>query len=86
MQNESTYQEVSKWAAEKREKLSALLQQLDVNSMQDINDLFKDMIGAFLENSLEGELDDHLGYTKYDYRNKTTDKVGGCGQKAGQSV
>jgi putative transposase len=59
--------------AAKREKLTALLQQLDVNSMQDINDLFKDMIGAFLENGLEGELDDHLGYTKYDYRNKSTD-------------
>ena len=36
--------------AAKREKLTALLQQLDVNSMQDFNDLFKDMIGAFLEN------------------------------------
>ena len=59
--------------AAKREKLTALLQQFDVNSMQDINDLFKDMIGAFLENGLEGELDDHLGYTKYDYRNKSTD-------------
>ena len=59
--------------AAKREKLTALLQQLDVNSMQDINDLFKDMIGAFLENGLEGELDDHLGYSKYDYRNKSTD-------------
>ena len=59
--------------AAKREKLTALLQQLDVNSMQDFNDLFKDMTGAFLENGLEGELDDHLGYTKYDYRNKSTD-------------
>jgi len=59
--------------AAKREKLTALLQQFDVNSMQDINDLFKDMISAFLENGLEGELDDHLGYTKYDYRNKSTD-------------
>ena len=33
--------------AAKREKLTALLQQLDVNSMQDINDLFKDMIEYF---------------------------------------
>ena len=27
-------------------------------------------IGEMLENGLEGELDDELGYTKYDYRNK----------------
>ena len=26
-----------------------------------------------LENGLEGELDEDLGYTKYDYRNKETD-------------
>ena len=28
------------------------------------------MVGEMLENGLEGELDDELGYTKYDYRNK----------------
>jgi hypothetical protein len=30
----------------------------------------KEMIGAVLENGLEGELDYGLGYSKYDYRNK----------------
>ena len=28
------------------------------------------MVGEMLENGLDGELDDELGYTKYDYRNK----------------
>ena len=31
------------------------------------------MVGEVLENGLEAELDDKLGYTKYDYRNKDTD-------------
>lgn len=31
------------------------------------------MVGAVLENGLEGELDEELGYSKYDYRNKKTD-------------
>ena len=31
------------------------------------------MTGTFLENSLEGELEEELGYTKYDYKNKATD-------------
>ena len=57
----------------KREKMSNLLQELKVNSMEDIHDLFKEMIGTFLENGLEGELDEELGYTKYDYKNKATD-------------
>ena len=59
--------------AAKREKMSNLLQELNVNSMGDIQDLFKEMIGTFLENGLEGELDEELGYTKYDYKNKATD-------------
>lgn len=31
------------------------------------------MAGEVLENGLEAELDDELGYSKYDYRNKDTD-------------
>ena len=57
----------------KREKMSSLLQELKVSSMDDIHDLFKEMIGTFLENGLEGELDEELGYSKYDYKNKMTD-------------
>ena len=41
--------------------------------MQDINDLFKEMVGTFLEHGLEDELEEELGYSKYDYRNKSTD-------------
>lgn len=54
-------------------KMVELLQSMDVKSMDDIRDLFKEMIGSFLQNGLEGELEEELGYTKYDYRNKTTD-------------
>ena len=43
---------------------------LDVKSFDDLKDVFKLMVGEMLENGLEGELDDELGYTKYDYRNK----------------
>ena len=59
--------------AAKRAKMGALLQELQVNSMQDINDLFKEMVGTFLEHGLEAELEEELGYSKYDYRNKSTD-------------
>ena len=31
------------------------------------------MVGEVLENGLEAELDDELGYSKYDYRNKDTE-------------
>ena len=35
--------------------------------------MFKETIAEFMENGLEAELDDELGYSKYDYKNKDTD-------------
>ena len=35
-----------------------------------MKDVFKMTVGKMLENGLDGELDDELGCTKYDYRNK----------------
>ena len=41
--------------------------------MQDINDLFKEIAGTFFEHGLEAELNEELGYSEYDCRNKSTD-------------
>lgn len=46
--------------------------EMQVKDMSDINSLFKEMVGDILENGLEAELDEELGYSKYDYRNKDT--------------
>ncbi len=45
----------------------------NIGSMDDIQNLFKETIAEFMENGLEAELDDELGYSKYDYKNKNTD-------------
>lgn len=58
----------------RRDKIRALLQESNITSMEDIQNLFKETIAEFMENSLEAELDESLGYSKYDYRNKDTDK------------
>jgi len=62
-------------AAEKarKEQLLTLLSTLNVTKVEDFQGLYKDMVGAFLESGLEAELDDELGYGKYDYRPKETD-------------
>ena len=57
----------------RKAKVRELMQELDINDMSDINALFKEFVGDILENGLEAELDDELGYSKYDYRNKDTD-------------
>jgi putative transposase len=57
----------------RKEKLRELMSQLDIKDFSDINSLFKEMVSDILENGLEAELEDELGYSKYDYRNKETD-------------
>ena len=58
---------------ERKEKLREFLQLLDVEDYSDLRSVFKEMVGEVLENGLEAELDDELGYSKYDYRNKETE-------------
>ena len=55
---------------ERKENLRNIMKGFDVKNFEDLKDVFKLMVGEMLENGLEGELDDELGYTKYDYRNK----------------
>ena len=57
----------------RREKIRELLQMANIGSMDDIQNLFKETIAEFMENGLEAELDEELGYSRYDYRNKDTD-------------
>ena len=57
----------------RREKIRELLQMANIGSMDDIQNLFKETIAEFMENGLEAELDEDLGYSKYDYKNKATD-------------
>ena len=59
--------------AEFRKQLGTLMAGAGVQSMEDIQELFREMIGGFVDQGLEGELDEQLGYSKYDYRNKETD-------------
>ena len=58
---------------ERKEKLREFLSLLEVDDMQDMKSVFKEMVGEVLENGLEAELDEDLGYSKYDYHNKNTE-------------
>ena len=50
----------------RKDKLREFLSLLEVDDMHDLQSLFKEMVGEVLENGLEAELDDELGYSKYD--------------------
>ena len=59
--------------AARREKIRELLNLVGVNGMEDIQELFRETIAEFMENGLDAEMDEHLGYERYDTKGKETD-------------
>ncbi len=58
---------------ERKAFINSLLEHYQPKDAQDIQDMLKDLLGEMLQGMLEAEMDDHLGYSKYDYKNKETD-------------
>ena len=56
----------------RRELISDFLSAANIQSMDDIQELFKEVLAGFIEGSLESELDSELGYEPYDVKNKAT--------------
>ena len=58
-----------------REMMQAYLKENEdsIKSGEDVNSIMKNMMSVLLEGALDEELDEELGYSKYDYRNKETD-------------
>ena len=58
-----------------REMMKDYLKNNDVHIKDgtDVNSVMRDMMSVLLEGVLDEELDEELGYSKYDYRNKDTD-------------
>lgn len=53
-------------------KLLDMFSSGELCSEEDVSDLIKNLTGQVLETVLKGELDAHLGYEKYDRKNKST--------------
>lgn len=53
--------------------LRALIKERGIKDLKGIQDLVKELTGSLIQEMLEGELENELGYSKWDYRNKETD-------------
>ena len=55
-----------------REMMSNYLKENDVRIKDgtDVNSIMRDMMSVILEGTLDAEMDEELGYSKYDYKNK----------------
>lgn len=57
------------------DQIRGFLDYYNVKEAKDIENGLKDMFKGLIEEALETELTDELGYSKHDYRNKETDNV-----------
>jgi transposase-like protein len=55
------------------DQIKELIKEKNLKTAADVQDVLKEMFGETLQKMLEAELDNELGYSKYDYRNKNTD-------------
>ncbi|WP_288298778.1 transposase [uncultured Megasphaera sp.] len=62
-----------KLSPERKEFLQKLLSAYQPEDTQDVQNMLKDLFGDTLQTLLEAEMDEQLGYSKYDYKNKDTD-------------
>ena len=58
-----------------REMMRRYLKENDISIKNgtDVNAVMRDMMSVLLEGVLDEELDEELGYSKYDYKSKDTD-------------
>lgn len=62
-----------KMTPERRAFINSLLEHYQPNDARDVQEMLKDLLGDTLQGMLEAEMNETLGYSKYDYQNKQTD-------------
>ena len=55
------------------DQIKQLIKEKKLKTAADVQNVLKEMFGETLQKMLEAELDEELGYSKYDNRNKKTD-------------
>lgn len=56
----------------KKDLAKLIIENTDVKTAQDIQETLKELLGGALQQMLEAEMEEHLGYAKHDYQNKNT--------------
>lgn len=60
-------------AKKEKSKLRELIDEYGIKDLNDVQEFVKALTAETIQEVLEGELENELGYSKYDYKNKQTD-------------
>lgn len=56
----------------RKDLLKSFIKENDLKTATDVQEALKELFAETLQEMLEAEMDNHLGYSKYDYKNKNT--------------
>lgn len=56
----------------KKDLAKLIIENTDIKTAQDIQETLKELLGGALQQMLEAEMEEYLGYAKHDYQNKNT--------------
>ena len=60
----------------KKNIITALIEEYDIESAEDIQDALKDLLGGTIKSMMEAEMDGHLGYKNYERNDNTNARNG----------
>ena len=60
-------------AGKEKSKLRQMIEEYGIKDMNDVHEFVKMLTAETIQAALDAELDNDLGYSKYDYKNKQTD-------------
>ena len=60
----------------KKNIISTLIEEYDIKTAEDIQEALKDLLGGTIKSMMEAEMDEHIGYEKYQHSDTTNYRNG----------
>ena len=60
----------------KKNIIATLIEEYDIKTAEDIQEALKDLLGGTIKSMMEAEMDEHIGYEKYQHSDATNYRNG----------
>ena len=65
----------------KKNIITALIEEYDIEAADDIQEALKDILGGTIKSMMESEMDEHIGYESYERSDNNNYRNGTCTQQ-----
>ena len=76
MKEKKEVYKVKSLTEEKKDIITTLIEEYDIKTAEDIQEALKDLLGGTIKSMMEAEMDEHIGYEKYQHSDATNYRNG----------